>query len=146
MDKKITEFINSQRVGVLAVEMPDGSPHAATVHFAYDTNSGLFLFETYRTYRKAEPLFAKEAVRATFVIGTDEQTKKTLQIDGTAQLVTSNAEKELFKKIYFEKFPEKLKKAEEMGENFVSFSFKPTWWRFTDWTPPQGKVIMSSEQ
>ena len=34
MTPEIINFINSQKVCVLAVEMPDGSPHAATVHFA----------------------------------------------------------------------------------------------------------------
>jgi len=35
IDKKILDYLKDQRVGVLAVEMLDGSPHGATVHFAH---------------------------------------------------------------------------------------------------------------
>lgn len=145
MPKEILDYLNTKRVGVLAVEMLDGSPHAATVHFAYDEDSGLFLFETDRRYRKSEPLFGKEATRASFVIGFEETNTKTLQLDGIAQLVKTEAGKELFEKVYYGKFPEKAEKAKKLGDNWVSFSFKPTWWRFTVWTEDKGKVIISSE-
>ncbi len=145
MPKEVLEYLNTQRVGVLAVEMLDGSPHAATVHFAYDENSGLFLFETDKRYRKSEPLFAKELIRASFVIGFEETNTKTLQLDGVAQLVKTETEKELFEKVYYGKFSEKVEKAKKLGANWVSFSFKPNWWRFTVWTEDKGKAIISSE-
>jgi nitroimidazol reductase NimA-like FMN-containing flavoprotein (pyridoxamine 5'-phosphate oxidase superfamily) len=46
MNEQILNFIKSKRVGVLAVQMPDGSPHAATIHFAYEEEPLVFLFET----------------------------------------------------------------------------------------------------
>lgn len=146
MNEEIINYLSTQRVGVLAVEMPDGSPHAATVHFAYDTDSGIFLFETYRSYRKAEPLFKKEITRASFVVGSDESNMKTLQMDGDAQIIKNDAEKELFEKVYFGTFSEKREKAKKLGAEFVSFTFKPSWWRFTDWTQPLGKIILTSGQ
>ena len=145
MQKEILEYLNTQRVGVLAVEMLDSSPHAATVHFAYDKDSGLFLFETDKRYRKSEPLFAKENTSASFVVGFEETNTKTLQLDGIAQLVKTNTEKEQFEKVYYGKFPEKVEKAQKLEDNWVSFSFKPTWWRFTVWTEDKGKVIIGSE-
>ena len=137
----IFDYVKTQRVGVLAVEMLDGSPHAATVHFAHNENPFIFFFETNREYRKSEALFGRDVTRASFVIGSDEIVMKTLQLDGTAQLLKEN-EKAMFEEVYLGKFPNKIKK---MGDpSAVFFTFIPTWWRFTDWTRPEGKLILNS--
>src|SRR3989344_9611935 len=128
MPKDAVDFINSQRVCVLALEMQDGSPHGSTVHVAYDDNSQTFFFETYNTYRKGEILLAKDKVRASVVIGLDEQTRKTLQLDGEARIIKSE-EKELFNKIYLGKFPEKIEKSKD--PKYVFFCFNAHWWRYT---------------
>jgi len=143
MNEHILDFISQKRVGVLAVEMLDGSPHAATVHFAHVENPLLFFFETERAYRKSEPLFGRQLTRATFVIGTDESATKTLQLDGQARLITES-EKDLYDSTYFGKFPEKKAKSVN-NPNFVFFVFIPDWWRFTEWTKEKGKLILSSE-
>lgn len=142
MTQDIYDFINSKQTCVLAFEMLDGSPHASTVHAAFDSQSEKFFFETYSTYRKAEVLFAKKEVRASLVIGFDESDQKTLQVDGVARLITLE-EKELYDKIYFEKFPKKKEKS--VDPKFVFFSFEPTWWRFTNWAGKNGKEILTSE-
>ncbi len=142
MTQDILNYIKSQRVGVLAVEMMDGSPHAATVHFAHMDNPLTFFFETNREYRKAEPLYGREITRATFVIGSNESDMKTLQLDGEVRLLKNEDEKKMFNEIYLEKFPNKKEKAAAL--KFVSFLFIPTWWRFTDWTRPEGKLIILS--
>lgn len=142
MKKEIIDFINSQRVCVLAVEMMDGSPHASTVHFALSEDPFIFFFETYRPYLKCEPLFGKDITRASVVVGFDETDMKTLQLDGEARLIT-NKEKQLFNKIYLGKFPEKIKKS--LDPDFIYFCFTPKWWRFTDWTLMSGKIIITSE-
>jgi len=139
---EIIEFINSQRICVLALEMLDGSPHGSTVHYAYDEKSGTFFFETYSTYRKGEVLAKKSTVRASIVIGVDESNMKTLQLDGEARLITSE-EKENYDKVYFEKFPNKKEKS--VDPKFVFFCFTPKWWRYTDWTKKDGKKIICSE-
>ena len=142
MQQEILDYIKSQPVGVLAVEMMDGSPHAATVHFANSENPLIFFFETDRHYRKAEALLGREVSRASFVIGTDESTMRTLQLDGEIRLL-KDEEKQLFNDTYLGKFPKKVKKSEEPSTVF--FVFIPKWWRFTDWTGPKGKIIISSE-
>jgi len=142
INPKVLEYLNSQRVGVLAVEMMDGSPHAATVHYAHSEDPLVFYFETNRDYRKAEALFGREVTRASFVIGTDESMMKTLQLDGNAELIKPE-EKETFDRIYLGKFPEKKNK-KYSGEP-VYFKFTPTWWRFTDWTEDKGKRIILSK-
>ena len=143
MQKEIIEYINTQRVGVLAVEMLDGAPHGATVHFAFDEKNTIFYFETYREYKKAEALFGRDISRASFVIGTSEDTKITLQIDGEVALIKEE-ERANYHTIYFNKFPKKIEKSKD--PKFVSFKFTPKWWRFTDWTNPNGKLIINSNE
>ena len=74
-------------------------------------------------------------------MGSDESNLKTLQCDGIARLLRED-EKELFRKIYVGKFSEKKEKLG--GPGAVWFLFSPTWWRFTDWTRPEGKMILTS--
>lgn len=143
MNKEIIDFIKSQWISVLAVEMMDGSPHAATIHFAFNEDTNTFLFETYRPYRKCEALFGRVASRASLVVGFNENDRKTLQIDGEVQILHSDTERMLFSKIYFKKFPNKKEKSSD--PKFVFFSLTPKWWRYTDWDSPSGKIIISSE-
>lgn len=140
MQKEILEYLKTQRIGVLAVEMLDGSPHGATVHFANNENS--FFFETSEGYRKTEPILKNKKTRATFVVGCNEGDMKTLQLDGEVEMLDDNNE-DIFKEVYFGKFPEKLNK-NYGGAKQVHFSFTPKWWRFTDWTTPEGKKILLS--
>lgn len=142
MTKDILDYIKSQRIGVLAVEMLDGAPHGATVHFAHTENPLQFFFETYREYRKAEALFGRESTRASLVIGVNEGFMKTLQLDGEIRLITPE-EVILIDNVYLDKFPEKKEKSKE--PKVVFFTFIPKWWRFTDWTKPEGKIILTSE-
>ena len=143
MNQEILEYIQSQKVCVLAVEMLDGSPHAATVHFAHTSEPLQFFFETDSRYRKAEPLLEKPVTRASLVIGVDEDTMKTLQLDGEVRLLKTAAEHALYEKVYLGKFPNnKLKAADD---TFLPFTFIPKWWRFTDWTGPDGKKITTSK-
>lgn len=142
MRQEVLDYVKTQRVGVLAVEMLDGSPHAATVHFAHTEDPFVFYFETYRNSRKAEVLLERDVTRASFVVGSDESNMKTFQLDGIVQLLVPEGE-EAFVSIYLEKFPEKKEKSKD--SKLVFFKFTPTWWRFTDWTTPQGKMIWTSE-
>jgi general stress protein 26 len=139
MNPDVLEYVKGERVCVLALEMMDGSPHAATVHFA-NTDGPIFVFETNRTYRKSEPLFGKKTTRASLVIGSTESTKKTLQLDGEAKLLGDDSVQ--LRETYLKKFPDKTGKLD--GPDVVLFSFTPTWWRFTDWTKPKGSQILTS--
>ncbi len=142
MKKEILDYLEAQKIGVLAVEMLDGSPHGATVHFAHTDEPLVFYFETYREYRKAEPILNKEKLRGSFVVGCNENDMKTLQLDGIVELLKEN-EKGTFDAVYLGKFPEKIEKSKD--DKFVFFKFTPTWWRFTDWTRPEGKTIITSD-
>jgi general stress protein 26 len=140
MPKEIYDFLDSQRIGVISVEMEDGSPHGATVHFAYQKDPFTFVFFTDRKYRKIQPILANKTTRASLVVGTDEQDMRTLQLDGVAALPTTDE----FANAYFAKFPEKKEKSN--GPDDVFFIFTPAWWRYTDYKAQSGKRILSSEQ
>lgn len=142
MNKEILEYIKSQRVGVLSVEMLDGSPHGATVHFAHTENPLQFFFETGIECRKSESLLKNGSTRASFVIGSDESNMKTFQADGIARIPNKN-EEDFFTDTYLGKFPSKEPKVKDPEAIFIIFT--PTWWRFTDWTKPEGKTIVTSK-
>lgn len=142
MNEQIINYINSQRVGVLAVEMPDGSPHAATVHFGHIENPLRFIILTDRTTRKCESIAKNGECRASFVLGQSETEMKALQMDGTLESTTDEA----VISAYLKKFPSNEDKEEKENDpDEIFLIFTPTWWRFTDWKTPEGQQIITSE-
>ena len=139
MEESLREFLSKSRIGVIAVSMSDGSPHAATVHFAHRADPFCFIFKTDRRYRKAEPLLANESTKSALVIGTNEAEMKTLQLNGVAALTEDPA----LINLYYEKFSEK--DPSKPDPDAIFFTFTPTWWRYTDWTQPEGKTLMTSD-
>ncbi len=140
MPQEIIDYLATQRVGVLAVEMPDGSPHGATLHFATNTEANEFYFRTSPAYKKMESLAERTTTRASFVVGTTEAEMKTFQLDGVLRKITAE-EQAAFEAAYLGKLTEKKGKSSDG----VGLVFTPTWWRFTDWTKPEGKFVLSSE-
>jgi uncharacterized protein YhbP (UPF0306 family) len=140
MHPDIFAFLKTQRVSVIAIEMMNGSPHGATVHFAHIDDPVTFIVLTEAKYRKAEPLHGRGESRATMVIGFEEgPNSRTLQMDGIARV----ADTPQLREVYFAKFPNVKDKLAEPEDFF--FTFTPTWWRFTDWTRPEGKTTYLSD-
>ena len=140
MHEDVFAFLKTQRVCVFAIEMMDGSPHGATVHFAHIESPPTFIVLTEKKYRKSEPLRGRAESRATMVIGFEEgSNSRTLQMDGIAHI----ADTPQIRDAYFTKFPNAKAKLTEPEDFF--FTFTPTWWRFTDWTKPEGKTIYLSD-
>jgi general stress protein 26 len=140
--REVIHYLEGARVGVIALELLDGSIHGATVHFAFTENPFTFYFQTFNDSKKADLLTLGKAPKASFVVGTDESTMQTLQLDGIADLVQSR-EKELCEMLYLAKFPEKKDRA--FDPRSIYFKFTPKWWRFSDFKNPKGKLILSSE-
>lgn len=136
MQVAVLEFLKTQRIGVLAIAMPDGTPHGSTLHFACVEKPLSFVFLSAPDSEKIETL-KKAPTPASFVVGVNEEVMKTVQMRGVAQL----ADTESIRRAYFETFPEKLNKHPDS----IFFTFIPTWWRFTDWTHPEGKKIYTSD-
>ena len=64
--------------------------------------------------------------------------EKTFQMDGNVRHLEKDTD---LVKIYLEKFPNKAAKY----EHDVFLSMIPKWWRFTDWSKPEGKTIYMSD-
>lgn len=141
MQKEIIEYLNSQNIGVLALEMPDGSPHAAAMHFALSKDGLAFYFETNKKYRKAEALLGVESVPASLVVGASESNPRTLQVDGAACIIPEK-EKAAFEEAYFAKFPNK--KAKAADPDLIFFKLTPTWWKYFDFST-NPKVVLESK-
>ncbi len=135
MPEEALTFLRSQRVGVLAVRMPDGAPHAATIHFVYSPALDKFIVRTSPESRKVESVKQGETT-GSFVIGSSEAEMKTLQMDGVVKLEDS----EEIQDAYLGGLTDKSKESPD-----VYLTFTPTWWRYTDWTLPEGKRIFSSD-
>ena len=138
LNSEILDYIREQRLCVLAVEMLDGSPHAALVHFAHQENPLIFVIQTNPNSRKAELISVGREARVSLVIGLEEVPNgkdKTLQIDGVAKLVQSD---EVLSRIYLDKF------AENTGQwdDHIYLSVKPVRWRYTAWNGPGKKPLI----
>lgn len=139
MREEVINYLKKERTCVLAVEMPDGSPHAATVHYVHTLDPFQIVFLTEKGYKKAQPFMEKTDVRSAVVIGTQEQEMKSIQLNGTAKVTQ---DQDLID-AYYHKFQEKDKK--NLTSEDVFLLFTPSWWRFTDWTLPEGKTIFESD-
>jgi len=103
MKQEVIEYLDSQKVGVIAIERLDGSLHGAAIHYAYSQNPFQFYFATERNSLKVDGLIVHGTSQATFVVGSDESAMKTIQLDGVVSLVTPEDHKN-FEKVYFGKF------------------------------------------
>ncbi len=143
MDQKLLDFLQSERVGVLAVEQLDGSPHAATVHFAHTEDPFVLYFETNKNSKKAQKIMTQKYVSASFVVGTSESVMKTAQLDGKIRLITPQ-EQSTHETVYLGKFPEKKEKL--TNADIIRLVFIPTWWRFSDFTGDKQKISSEDYQ
>ncbi len=138
MNEQLISFLSSQRVGALATELLDGSPHNAVLHFALCEDPFVILMATSSAYKKCEALVANGKTRASFVAGVSEEEMKTFQIDGILEITTD----EKLRADYLNKFPEK--EARLTGPNDVIIKLTPTWWQFVDYKNPNGQLTISS--
>jgi len=138
----LLEFLENERVCVFAVQMENGSPHAATVHFAYTPNPMGFVIQTSPSSRKAECFRLKEEAQVSLVVGFVEPpdgSDRTFQLNGKARIVNPHGE---LANLYLDKFHEKKGK----WPSDIFLSIEPSWWRFSDWTNSGGKPRIESSQ
>lgn len=137
MKEEMIAFLQKERFGSLATLLQNGDPHVATVHFACMPQTLEIIIQTSPESRKCERLLKLGASKASFTTGFEEIKTVVAQFDGDVVLGAITEQKDF----YFKKFPEKLIKYKT--DVFVIFS--PTWWRYTDWTKPEGKTILFSD-
>ena len=140
MDTRVVEILKKKRYGALAVNLPDGSPHAAAMAFAYEEKPLELFFLTDNKSRKMQLLHKGIPQKASFVIGFSEHPMVTLQIEGEIKVVEDRGRIEEIKKIYFGKYPSH-KRYFHPGTSFLVLT--PIWWRYTDFMPIPNLVISS---
>ena len=137
--KQLLDFLKSHRVGVLSVQLKDGSPHGATMHFSHQESPTKLFFLTDRNYRKCEALLEDNPVRGSFVVGFSEEEMKTLQLDGVVRVVSDANKLALLKEVHFKKIP--TAKEYENDPDSIFLEFLPTWWQYSDYnTEPETRI------
>lgn len=139
MNDIVAKYLDAERVGVLAMESEDGSPHGAVVHFACNVEPLEILIGTSVKTKKGMIIHNRGEVRASFVVGTDEERMVTFQANGVVRVVESGGNEDWEKK-YLGKFPEK--EARVISPESLRLVFVPSWWR---WSDMKNKEVFSSE-
>ncbi len=142
MDSTISQFIAIHRVCSLTTLLPEGSPHAAALHYSHQDNPLTFCFSTEKSSKKCQNLLDGKSSKASVVIGFSEEEWKTLQMDGEIRAIRDPDELKKIKAIHYIKHPDS--KQYENDPETLFLSFTPHWWRYTDYNtdPP---LIKTSE-
>lgn len=139
MDQKVLDFIRNHRVCSLTVLLSDGTPHAAAMHYSHTEEPLIFYFSTDKTYRKSEALLTGQRVKASMVIGFNEEEWLTLQLEGAIHIMQDEDETKRIKTIHYQKNPSS--KQFESLPTTIFLVFTPTWWRFTDFNTEPPSII-----
>lgn len=140
MNSDVLEFLAGNEVGVLAIQMPDNTPHAATMHFSFTVDPFAIYFLTSDDTKKGAVAFNQDSTPAAVVVGAHAEAEQELQLNGMLEKIPEN-EFEATLAEHLEKVPSHKDYAFD-GHHSL-FRFTPTWWRFTDWTEDPTKVISS---
>lgn len=142
MDSKILGFLTKHRVCSLTTLLPDGSPHAAALHYSHKDSPLTLFFSTENTSKKCQALLGGKSTKASVVVGFSEEEWITFQMDGEVKAILEPEELKEAKTIHYPKHPDS--KQYENAPETLFLSFMPHWWRYTDYNtdPPS---ILSSE-
>ena len=131
MDQKILDFLSKEKVSALSVCMPDGTCHVAAMHFSHISEPFTIYIQTENTSKKMQGLKDGRSAAASIVVGFNEQEMKTLQLDGTIQLVVDQAKLPDIHKIHYAKHPQAEQYKNDPGTVFLALT--PIWYRYTDY-------------
>lgn len=125
MDKVIAKLHNDH-IGIFGTVSPDGVPQTAAIHVALDEENFVIVIGTHNNSRKYQNILNNP--KSSLVVGFDESTMETVQMDGTAY-VPEGEELERLIDIYYTKFPNaRIFKDDPKS---VHIAFKPTWIRYS---------------
>lgn len=131
MDQRILDLLSKEKVSALSVCLPDGTCHAAAMHFSHIPKPLTIYIQTENTSRKMQGIKSGQPVAASVVVGFSEEEMKTLQMDGQIQLITDAAKLPDIHKIHYAKHPQAEQYKSDPGTVFLAFT--PTWYRYTDY-------------
>ena len=129
---EVFQFMNSQRLAVLATVGEPMRPEAALMGFAV-TPELKIIFDTVKSSRKYPHL--KKNPRVAWVIGCT--TEVTVQYEGVAEELAGE-ELAKYKKTYFAAFPDGP--ARESWPGITYFVVRPEWVRYCDYNPPTRRI------
>jgi general stress protein 26 len=130
--EEVFQFINRERLAVLATAREDGRPEAALLGFAATPELEI-VFDTVKSSRKY-PILKKNPAVA-WVIGCT--TEVTVQYEGVAEELEGE-ELEKYKKTYFAAFPDGP--ARESWPGITYFVVRPKWLRYCDYNPGKQRM------
>lgn len=143
MDSKVSDLLDKHRVCSLTVMLPDGSPHAAALHYSHRNTPVTLFFSTENTSKKTQGLLKGEKQKASVVVGFSEEEWITLQMDGEVKAVLDDKELEEVKNVHYAKHPDS--KQYENNPATIFLSFVPSWWRFSDYNTDPPTILASEE-
>jgi len=130
--EEVFQFMDGERLAVLATVGEDGRPEAALMGFAVTPELEI-IFDTVRSSRKYPNL--KNNPRVAWVIGCT--TEVTVQYEGMADELEGE-ELAKYKKTYFAKFPDGP--ARESWPGITYFVVRPKWVRYCDYDPKKRRI------
>ncbi|MEK7113009.1 MAG: pyridoxamine 5'-phosphate oxidase family protein [Patescibacteria group bacterium] len=143
MEKRILDFLIKHRVCSLTTTLPDGSPHAAALHYSHKNEPMELYFGTENTSVKCQALLDGNPVKGSVVVGFSEEEWITLQMDGEVRAIVNKDELKAVHKIHYQKHPNSEKYKDAPATIFLKFI--PRWWRYTDFNS-KPETILSSEK
>ncbi len=130
MKAELQSYLAANRVGVLGVNLSDGTPHTAAVHYSQRDEPFCIYVQTGSDSVKCSPFATTEKVLASLTVGTSEVEWKTMQVHGFLEMVKDTDEVADFKQVHYAKNPDA---ASHDGPDTAYLRFTPTWWRFSDY-------------
>ena len=129
---EVFQFMNNERLAVLATAGENGQPEAALMGFAVTPELEI-IFDTVKSSRKYPNL--KRNPRVAWVIGCT--TEVTVQYEGIAQELEGE-ELAKYKKTYFAAFPDGP--ARESWPGITYFVVRPKWVRYCNYNPATRRI------
>ena len=130
--EEVFQFMNRERLAVLATVDEQGQPEAALMGFAVTPGLEL-IFDTVRTSRKYPNL--KKHPRVAWVIGCTTET--TVQYEGIAEELAGD-ELAKYQKTYFAAFPDGPTR--KSWADLTYFVVRPKWVRYCDYHPETHRI------
>jgi general stress protein 26 len=130
--QEVYEFMNKERLAVLATVAESGQPEAALMGMAVTPQLEI-IFDTVKSSRKYPNL--KKNPRVAWVVGCT--TEVTVQYEGAAEELMGE-ELVKYKEIYFAAFPDGP--VRESWPGITYFVVRPTWVRYCDYNPESRRI------
>ena len=130
--QEVFEFMNNQRLAVLATVTDSGRPQAALLGIAVTPQLEI-IFDTVKSSRKYPNL--KKNPHVAWVVGCT--TEVSVQYEGLAEELAGE-ELAKYKKIYFAAFPNGP--VRENWPGITYFVVRPTWLRYCDYNPGSRRI------